>query len=83
MSHFQKHSGNLNQNPPFKGKSDNCMGSLSTHAKQQLGKAGVSAFYFSVCGYDSGKCALSLAFKGKILQIISGWLLAFATHLHP
>lgn len=46
ISYFQKHSGNLNQNLPFKGKSDDCMGSLSTHAKQQLGKAGVSAFYF-------------------------------------
>lgn len=61
-------NGNLNQNPPFKGKSDDCTGSLTTHAKQQLGKACVSAFYFYVCGYDSGKRALSLTFKGRYFK---------------
>ena len=39
-------NGNLKQNPPFKWKSDDCTGTLTTHAKQQLGKAGVSVFYF-------------------------------------
>lgn len=41
-------NGNLKQNPPFKWQSDDCMGSLTTHAKQQLGKVGVSVLYLGM-----------------------------------